>query len=1000
LKPALARRIGRFARRRPVLLILLALLAVQVDVVFMGSTVLPLTQPGMLSSGPYGYHGFRPSAHVSIDPGGALDNELAWAAYFVSAIKSGAFPFWNPYQGLGQPQLANYVSGVLYPINWLNLVLPPAWWELVFLTDWFLVAYFTYLLGRVLRLDRDSAMAGALAIFATGFFAGFLAVRSIIGTLAWFPFLLYAVERALRQPDWRWKVPALAVGTYCLATAGHPEPAFVGLVLIMLHLGLRVLRVRALWREAAFQIVPAMVFGGLLAAPLWLTFADYIRGATSVHAFDLGTWSFPPEGLALTVFPFMYGPLNLDIWQAMYSTLAWVPGSVTFLAIVGTMAVLRRPRAGLIALLVGVTLAAAKIYGVPIINDIGRLPLFKQFWFQYTNGFVAVGLCVLAAAGVAALRRDPPARWLWPYCAWLAFVVAMLTVGAYTMQNQTAWLAGEPWRIKFLLVTITAGLFWAVGYPAALLVVRLRNPDGRGALLLVACGGLLLEAAACFPNGSIHAFVLVNAAAAAMFVLVTGTALFLPRLMRGGIPVVVAVAATAVTIAACSVISPRLAWRYNVFTPAPFVPQLLALPNAPRLYPLEGILFPDFAAPFGLTSITNLENLTPRQSATFFSRFLDTAAQPARFYGLAAARTPGGPEPLAEFWTHKRYWDLIGVRYLLANGRDLNMQIVAGPATGAAAPVPLAGPRQAAVSCANGPFDTVGVLLSTYAATQAGQVDLDVLDASGQVAATAVPVDAATLLDNAERNFSLSTPACRTPAGQVTLRLRFRPAAPGAMIAAWHYPGPRDSEFLYKALHAPPPQLGRLRIAFTDPETGVEVWENPAAAERAFLAPRVELVSDPEAAMTRMSDGAVDLQRTVFVESPGCAGDPEWPAASAAGALSRLQVTPNRVEIDYDARTRGVLMLSDAHSEGWRATLDGREVPVLRVDGAFRGVCLSAPGPHRIEFFYRPPRWTAALLLAGIGTCGLVGMMLGRRGTGRRPAWTGTRRSAAISSPG
>ena len=972
--------------RRPALFILAAMLAVQADVIFMGASPLPLTQPGMVPSGPYGYQGYRPVAHVTVDPGGALDAELAWAAYFVSVIRGGSFPFWNPYQGFGQPQLANYVSGVLYPINWLNLVLPRAWWDLVFYTDWFLLAYFTYLFARQFRLDRDSAFAAACAVFAAGFFAGFLAVRSIIGTLVWFPFLMYAIERSLREPSWRWKTPALAFGTFCLAVAGHPEPAFIGLALTMIYLGIRVYWTRELWRDAVFGIVPAYLFGGLLAAPLWLTFADYVfRDSANVHTLDTGLRHFPGVSTVLSFYPFLFGPLNFDIWQANYSTLAWIPAPVTFLAVVGTLSLLRRPRVTFTALIALVALSAAKIYGVPIVNDIGRLPLFREFWFQYTTGFVVAGLCVLAGAGFRALRREPPARWVWPLTVWAGLALAMLAIGLYRMQMETAYLSADAWRIRYLLVAITAGVFWAAAYPAALLLTQVLRPGARGPFLLVAVSGLLLEAVACFPNGSIRAFVLFNATTAAAFVGVVALALLLPRRSRGGVAAGLAVAAAAAVVAVSALISPRFAGRYDIFKPAPFVPMLQQLPNAPRIYPLEGILFPDFAAPFGITSITNLENLTPRLSAAFFSRFLDTGAAPARFYGMDAARTPGAPEALAEFWAHKRYWDFAGVRYLMTTGRDPNLRVLSQPPPGPASPVPLAAPRQVAVSCAAGPFDTIVVTLSTYGTPQRGRVRLEVLDPDGNRLAEAAPVDSAGLLDNADQRFTLPGPACTPPAAQVFLRLQFEAAAPGAMIAAWTYPGRSDAVFLYKTMHAVPAALGRVTPAFRDAATGVQVWENPTAAERAFLAPRVEVVASPEAAMERVADPAVDLKRTVFVEQGGCPGDPAFAAGAPVGQLTRLVVGPNTVEIDYDARTTGVLMLSDAYAEGWRARLDGRDVPLLRVNGAFRGVCLEAAGRHRVEFVYRPARWTPALALAGVGAIGLAGMIVIDFRAPRRP---------------
>ena len=838
--------------RRPVLIILAIFVAILFDVFLMGSTALPLIMSGVTPNGPYGYAGPRPEQpfSISIDPAGAYDAEFAWAAYFTRSVRSGALPLWNPYQGLGQPQLANYVPGVINPINWLTLVLPPAWWDLVFLVDWFLAAYFVYLVGRMFGFGRDGAIVGSLAICAGGFFAGFLAIRSIVGTVAWFPFLIYAIERALRQPGWRWKQVALAGGTYCLAAGGHPSPALIGLVLALLYTAVRVAIARGPWREIWLAILPSILLGGFLAAPLWLPFAEHVlRDSFPIHGEDQGTLHFPWRGLPMMVFPFLYGPVNLDApWGAQYAGMTWTPASVTFLALVGLAGLVDRRKPALLALTVVVLLTAAKIYGVPIVNDIGRLPLLSQLSITYAHGFVAIGIAVLAGAGFVHLRREPLSRWLWLLAAWALFVVMMLTIGVTTMNGAAAVLAREPWRINHYRAALGAGMFWAVAFPLALAVVKGRHGNRPAPFLLVAFAGLALQAVACFPSGSPRGFVWLNLAAAAAFGFAAIVAAWLGSRLRATSAITISTLIVALTVAICTWNRPRLPGRYDPLLPAPYVDLLAAEPNAPRIHPLDGVLTPDFGAALGLSSMTNLDNLVTKQGAVFIGRFLDAGVHPARFYGLAAGRNPALPEPLAEFWAHKRYWDLVGVRYLLAAGRDLN------------------GPQW-------------------------------------------------------------------RPDGQNADRLQ---------------------------------QIDR------DPRTGITVWENTRAADRALLAPIVEVVPNAEAAMAGLSR-ADDPRRTVFVEGQAsCRGNRSFPPDAEVGRLLWLRLSPNRVDIRYDARTAGVLMLTDAHARGWRVTLDGQEASLLRVDGAFRGVCVDAPGVHTVEFVYRPPDWWVALALCATGAIGLA----------------------------
>jgi uncharacterized membrane protein YfhO len=79
-----------------------------------------------------------------------------------------------------------------------------------------------------------------------------------------------------------------------------------------------------------------------------------------------------------------------------------------------------------------------------------------------------------------------------------------------------------------------------------------------------------------------------------------------------------------------------------------------------------------------------------------------------------------------------------------------------------------------------------------------------------------------------------------------------------------------------------------------------------------------------------------------------------------------------------------MLVLSDIHFPGWKATVDGREVPIERVDYLLRGVKLPA-GAHDVEFAYEPASfrigWIVSLLtLAGLGVAVALALWRRRRG--------------------
>lgn len=94
------------------------------------------------------------------------------------------------------------------------------------------------------------------------------------------------------------------------------------------------------------------------------------------------------------------------------------------------------------------------------------------------------------------------------------------------------------------------------------------------------------------------------------------------------------------------------------------------------------------------------------------------------------------------------------------------------------------------------------------------------------------------------------------------------------------------------------------------------------------------------------------------------------------GLLQIVSRTANTVTVDVqplpDYR---ILTFLDAYYPGWIARVDGIEAPILRANEAFKAVALS-PGPHRVEFVYRPWRVYTGLLVSILTLCGAAVVML------------------------
>ena len=83
----------------------------------------------------------------------------------------------------------------------------------------------------------------------------------------------------------------------------------------------------------------------------------------------------------------------------------------------------------------------------------------------------------------------------------------------------------------------------------------------------------------------------------------------------------------------------------------------------------------------------------------------------------------------------------------------------------------------------------------------------------------------------------------------------------------------------------------------------------------------------------------------------------EYPGA-AEGSIVLKEYSPNRLSYEVSAAARGLAVFSEIYyPAGWRAFIDGEEVPILRADYTLRALLIDE-GIHEVEFVYDPGSFT------------------------------------------
>lgn len=151
----------------------------------------------------------------------------------------------------------------------------------------------------------------------------------------------------------------------------------------------------------------------------------------------------------------------------------------------------------------------------------------------------------------------------------------------------------------------------------------------------------------------------------------------------------------------------------------------------------------------------------------------------------------------------------------------------------------------------------------------------------------------------------------------------------------------------------------------------------------AFLVGRAE--SRPPSAVLDALWGRApfDPGALALVEKP-CAACPTTGPAGPAGRVTDSRFGAGSVRLEVVAEREAMAVVSQAWLPGWKAQVDGRAAPVLRVDGVVAGVPVPA-GAHRVSLRYEIPGFRLGFALsAGTLTILLAGVAVERLRRDRR----------------
>ena len=152
--------------------------------------------------------------------------------------------------------------------------------------------------------------------------------------------------------------------------------------------------------------------------------------------------------------------------------------------------------------------------------------------------------------------------------------------------------------------------------------------------------------------------------------------------------------------------------------------------------------------------------------------------------------------------------------------------------------------------------------------------------------------------------------------------------------------------------------LQKYRPVFAS-EEGVFVYQNQTALPKAWFVRSQKLFPNADSVYAELARGTFEPRNTAFVEDKN-ALLPSLDSLSV-GSVKLTKYELQSAEYALDTARDGYLVLSETYyPAGWKALLDGKEIPIYATNYILRGLKIPA-GKHKLELVFAPESYKKSL---------------------------------------
>lgn len=912
--------------------------------------------------------GFRFSRTLDNGGGGFLgepDLLLLRYQYFHERVA----PLWNPYQGYGTPLAANQQSQPFYPLTVaLLLHVGPRTYNWFLLSRLFLAGIASYFYLR-LFVSFWAGITGGITSMLAGYYVLFITMPQLSVEVL-LPASLLAAEHLLRKRSYVSMV-AFAAVLLLVFLGGMPESALLLFAMLYVYISFRIMSdasLRPAWLTLIARLTGATCAGVAMAAFLLFPFWEFMHrsfdlhqphniggGITGLYAdpFDLSIFTY--------FFPLLYGPpfsgvFGLRNYVGLISAfLLAIAVAAVFSKKLGNHGQLREVTCFFFCFTI---LLVSKRYGVPGVNEIGKLPFFQMLNFvKYDEALISICVSILGAIGMERLlRRQVSAR---------AQAIALVAVAF--LIPVARWFSRGTIRHEIADLHVRAVIpFVATAVPSVLIL-------GVGVVLIYSWR----------------------------------------RRITAGVDVRLAIGLAALVAVemSCNFIAPTHYWHnklahmsHNPFAGAPYIDALKKIEGNCRVFARDGLLFPNWAAAFQLYDIRNLDAMYEKKYLPFIQNFFSDQ-KGVTFQNDLGDRFNGTGNYDLTLPLAKRLLQLSSVKYIasigeftipnrmidemfeqnrghLIPGKEAAIQpkpfVLSGEARDALGEHPPYERLPYRIQVASDPkemFDFSYALdPAVFDKTSSDGVEfvVELKDPAGRITKQfSRYIDPKHNAD--ERRWMDGQVDLGAYRGQ-TIELLFTTTPGPKGNSAYDWAAWSNFHFEGHAVPAedqPPP----FHLIYN---AEAKIYRYDDVLPRASIYHRAELVHNQNEVLRKLADPSLDIFQSVVLNESALTAEQREQVAEMnrqpperVNAASIRSYASQDVQIEASLDRSGILVLNDTSYPGWTVDIDGRSADWIDANYLFRGVLLP-PGKHAVRFRYRPKSFYGGATLSGFTLAGLL----------------------------